>query len=282
MDSIMPSKPAARRVDAPPAGWGTIGSRGQRDGEAMTRPVPDGELRVSDSERDATLQLLSGQAAEGRLTLDELEERAGQALSAKTRADLATVTRDLPADPAPAGQAASRKPPVRWFVAIMGGSRRRGRFRAASQLNSLAIMGGDEIDLRDAEIGSGGLTLNLYSVMGGSIIYLPDTVDVEISGFAIMGGNEERGPSTRPRPGAPTVRIKAFSLMGGSTIWRLPPQARGLPLPESRRLAQPAEQGQLPPSPGHSPHPLRGGLGVDRGRTPGGHVSRRGRWPPHR
>jgi len=212
----------------------------------VPEPVPDGELRVSDSERDATLQLLSGQAAEGRLTLDELEERAGQALSAKTRADLATVTRDLPADPAPAGQAASRKPPVRWFVAIMGGSHRRGRFRAASQLNSLAIMGGDEIDLRDAEIDSDGLTLNLYSVMGGSIIYLPDTVDVEISGFAIMGGNEERGPSPRPRPGAPTVRIKAFSLMGGNTIWRLPPQARGLALKESRRLAQLAEGGELP------------------------------------
>ena len=211
-------------------------------------PVPDGELRVSDSDRDATLQQLSRQAGEGRLTLDELEERAGQALTARTRADLATVTRDLPADPGAASEpsAASRKPPVRWFVAIMGGSKRRGRFRAGAQLNSLAIMGGDEIDLRDAEIDGGGLTLNLYSVMGGSIIYLPDTVDVEISGFAIMGGNEERGPSTRPRPGAPTVHIKAFSLMGGNTIWRLPPQARGLALKESRRLAQLAEQGQLP------------------------------------
>jgi hypothetical protein len=217
---------------------------------AVPEPVPEGELRVSDSERDATLQLLSSQAAEGRLTLDEHEERAGQALAAKTRADLATVTRDLPADAGASTVPVSRKPPVRWFVAIMGGSRRSGRFRAASQLNSLAIMGGDEIDLRDAEIDSGGLTLNLYSMMGGSIIYLPDTVDVEISGFAIMGGNEERGPSTRPRPGAPTVRIKAFSLMGGNTIWRLPPQARGLALEESRRLAQLAEQGQLPASAG--------------------------------
>jgi hypothetical protein len=209
-------------------------------------PVPDGELRVSDSERDATLQQLSRQAGEGRLTLDELEERAGLALAAKTRADLSTVTRDLPADAGSASAAGPRKPPVRWFVAIMGGSNRRGRFRAGSQLNSLAIMGGDEIDLREAEIDGDGLTLNLYSIMGGSIIYLPDTVDVEISGFAIMGGNEERGPSTRPRPGAPTVRIKAFSLMGGSTIWRLPPQARGLALKESRRLAQLAEGGELP------------------------------------
>ena len=207
------------------------------------QPVPEGELRVSDSERDATLQTLSHQAAEGRLTLDELEERAGQALTAKTRTDLATVTRDLPAEPAPG----PRKTPVRWFVASMGGSRRRGRFRAGSQVNGLAIMGGDEIDLREAEIDGGGLTLNLYSVMGGSTIYLPDSVDVEISGFAIMGGNEERGPDSRPRPGAPVVHIKTFSLMGGNTIWRLPPQSRGLSLKESRRLAKQAERGQLPP-----------------------------------
>ncbi|HEY0718477.1 MAG TPA: DUF1707 domain-containing protein, partial [Streptosporangiaceae bacterium] len=104
-------------------------------------PVPEGELRVSDSERDATLEVLSRQAAAGRLTLAELEERATQALSARTRADLATVTRDLPGETAVTAE--RRKTPVRWFVAIMGGSRRRGRFRAASVVNGLAIMGGD-------------------------------------------------------------------------------------------------------------------------------------------
>ena len=208
-------------------------------------PVPEGELRVSDSERDAALSELSRQAAAGRLTLDELEERAGQALGARTRADLATVTRDLPAE-APATPD-RRKTPVRWFVAIMGGSRRRGRFRAASVVNGLAIMGGDEIDLRDAELDSDGLTLNLYALMGGSTVYLPDTVDVEVGGFSIMGGSDERGPNSRPRPGAPLVRINSYCLMGGNTIWRLPPQARGLGLKESRRLAQQAERGQLPP-----------------------------------
>ena len=233
-----PGQPAPQHSPAPPA------SSVPPAAPVAQQPVPEGELRVSDSERDATLQTLSHQAAEGRLTLDELEERAGQVLTAKTRTDLATVTRDLP----PASAPGPRKTPVRWFVAIMGGSRRRGRFRAGSQVNGLAIMGGDEIDLREAEIDGGGLTLNLYSVMGGSTIYLPDSVDVEISGFAIMGGNEERGPDSRPRPGAPVVHIRTFSLMGGNTIWRLPPQTRGLSLKESRRLAKQAERGELPPA----------------------------------
>lgn len=209
-------------------------------------PVPEGELRVSDSERDATLNVLSQQAAAGRLTLDELEERASLVLAARTRADLATLTRDLPAEAPAAAAPERRRTPVRWFVAIMGGSRRRGRFRAASVVNGVAIMGGDEIDLREAELDAGGLTLNLFAFMGGSTVYLPDTVDVEVGGFSIMGGTDERGPNSRPRPGAPLVRINSYCLMGGNTIWRLPPQARGLGLKESRRLAQQAERGELP------------------------------------
>src|ERR1700753_17152 len=114
------------------------------EGELVTDPgqppVPEGELRVSDSERDATLTVLSQQAAAGRLNLDELEDRAGPAPTAKTRADLATVTRDLPAEAAAAPD--RRKTPVRWFVAIMGGSKRRGRFRDASGGHGPARLGG--------------------------------------------------------------------------------------------------------------------------------------------
>jgi len=58
----------------------------------------DSSLRVSDAERDATLRTLGDHAAVGRLTLDELEERSGQALAAKTRGELATLTSDLPAE----------------------------------------------------------------------------------------------------------------------------------------------------------------------------------------
>jgi hypothetical protein len=208
------------------------------------QPVPQGELRVSDQERDATVELLGRHAAAGRLTLDEHEERAARVLQAKTRGDLAAVTNDLPVEGSSVPE--TRRPPVRWMVAIMSGSHRRGRFRPASVVNAISIMGGDEIDLRDAELEGGGLTLNAISVMGGSDIYLPDTVDVEVGGISIMGGNQERGALNRPRPGAPVVRIRTYNLMGGITVWRLPRQARGLSLKEGRRLAKAAERGRLP------------------------------------
>jgi Domain of unknown function (DUF1707)/Cell wall-active antibiotics response 4TMS YvqF len=199
---------------------------------------PDDALRVSDAERDAVLKSLGDHAAAGRLTLDELEERAGKALEAKTRGELTSLTSDLPAA-APEVQPSARKP-VRWMIAIMGGSHRRGRFRAASQINALAIMGGHEIDLREAEIEGGELTLTLISIMGGSNVYVPDSVEVEATGVSIMGGHNEEGSARPPRPGAPVIRIRMFNLMGGANIYRLPPQARGVSLAQARRMTRAA------------------------------------------
>ena len=210
---------------------------------------PDDSLRVSDAERDAVLRTLGDHAAVGRLTLDELEERYGRALAAKTRGELATLTSDLPRE---AGQAGGPTPapvprkPVRWMVAIMSGSHRRGRFRAVGSINAVAIMGGDEIDLREAEIEGVELTVNLFALMGGSNIYVPDSVEVEVGGFSLMGGHEEVGSERPPRPGAPLIRVRVYTLMGGATIYRLPPQARGVGLKEARRLARSAERGELP------------------------------------
>jgi hypothetical protein len=210
----------------------------------------DESMRVSDAERDATVRTLGEQAAVGRLTLAELEDRAGQALTAKTRGELAVLTSDLPQEagqgsqPAPAAQA---RKPVRWLIAIMGGSHRRGRFRAVGSINAIAIMGGDEIDLREAEIEGGELTLNLFALMGGANIYVPDSIDLDVGGLSLMGGHEEVGSQRSPRPGAPLVRIRLYNLMSGATIYRLPPQASGLSLKEARRLAKLAERGALTP-----------------------------------
>ncbi len=212
---------------------------------------PDDSLRVSDAERDVTLRTLGDHAAVGRLTLDELEERSSRALAAKTRGELATLTSDLPQEAgqesgfSPASAPARTRKPVRWMVAIMSGSHRHGRFRAVGSINAVAIMGGDEIDLRDAEIEGGELTLNVFTLMGGANLDIPDSIEVDIGGLSVMGGNTEIGVE-RLRPGAPRVTIRAYNLMGGATIFRVPPQARGRDLKEARRLAKAAGRGELP------------------------------------
>jgi len=208
---------------------------------------PDASLRVSDAERDETLRILGEHASVGRLTLDELEERSGRALAAKTRGELTTLTGDLPQQagqgrPAPA----TARKPVRWMVAIMSGSHRRGRFRAVGSINAVSIMGGDDIDLREAEIEGGELTINLFAFLGGANIYIPDSIELELGGFSLMGGNTEIGSERPARPGAPVIRLRAWNLLGGATIYRVPPQARGRGLKEARRLAKAAGRGELP------------------------------------
>jgi len=209
---------------------------------------PDASLRVSDAERDQTLRILGDHASVGRLTLDELEERSSRALAAKTRGELATLVGDLPREVAQDDRPASAmaRKPVRWMVAIMSGSHRRGRFRAVGSINAVSIMGGDDIDLREAEIEGGELTINLVAIMGGANIYIPESVELDVGGFSLMGGNTEVGADRPPRPGAPVIRIRAWNLMGGATIFRVPPQARGLGLKEARRLAKAAGRGELP------------------------------------
>jgi len=53
-------------------------------------------VRASDSEREQTVALLQRSFADGRLTQAELEERAGAAYAARTRAQLRDLTADLP------------------------------------------------------------------------------------------------------------------------------------------------------------------------------------------
>jgi hypothetical protein len=55
------------------------------------------QIRVSDAEREAVTDRLAEHYAEGRLDHNEFDKRVGQAMSAKTRADLAGLFADLPA-----------------------------------------------------------------------------------------------------------------------------------------------------------------------------------------
>ena len=53
-------------------------------------------LRIGTAEREAAVKLLSDHMAEGRLSLEEYEERVTTALEAVTRADLRVLFTDLP------------------------------------------------------------------------------------------------------------------------------------------------------------------------------------------
>jgi ketosteroid isomerase-like protein len=171
--------------------------------------------RASDAEREATVARLRSAAGEGRLGLDELAERLDAALAAVTRAELEPLTADLPAQ-APSAPAAK---PRRWIVGIMGGGTHGGRWRIAERCTVVNVMGGADLDLTGAIVEDAETEILVLSLMGGSTIIVPDGVQVELTGFAFMGGNGLRlGDAPAPPPGAPLVRVRAYSVMGGTDV----------------------------------------------------------------
>jgi len=67
-----------------------------------------GHLRAAQADREQAITVLKAAYAQGRLTKDELEARAGQAFASRTYAELAALTADLPAaNPAAVSRAAT-------------------------------------------------------------------------------------------------------------------------------------------------------------------------------
>lgn len=75
-----------------------------------------GRLRASDADREQVIDTLKVAFVQGRLTMDELDTRAGLALASRTYGELAAITADLPsgltgARPSPQpGRAPTRRP----------------------------------------------------------------------------------------------------------------------------------------------------------------------------
>jgi hypothetical protein len=202
----------------------------------LSGPADHGLMRVSDSDREQAAEVLREAAGQGRISLDELDERLEAAYAAKTYADLATVTRDLPQAgqaPSPARAAQVSRiggtPRSKFSVAVMSGARRMGRWVVPRTYVAVAVMGGIELDLREAQFSEAEVTLHAYTVMGGIEITVPEDVEVDVSGVAFMGGFDHNA-SAPGVPGAPRVRVLGFAFMGGVDVRRKPVKARRAPL----------------------------------------------------
>ena len=92
-----------------------------------SRPVSPATLAAT-SDRERTVDVLKAAFAEGRLDLDEYNERIGLAFQALTYGDLVALTGDLPAGPLPVAT------PPAWH-----GTRQHGRAKPLDQhTNALA------------------------------------------------------------------------------------------------------------------------------------------------
>ncbi len=214
---------------------------------------PEGSRQPLSHTRQVTIDALCEHFANDVMSVEEFERRVDSAHRASTVAELKELLRDLPgsdlpapvagaAAPVPAAQARSyRVRPAAQVkergivVAIMGGASRRGQWAPARKNFAFAMMGGAELDFREAVLGPGVTEVQVFAMWGGIQIIVPPGMNVESHGIGIMGGFDHF-TEMAPDPDAPNTARHRLRVHG-------------------RRRDQPALPGRE--QPGRAPSPSR-------------------------
>jgi len=189
-------------------------------------------MRASDADRERVANVLREAAGDGRLTMDELDERLDAVYAAKTYAELEPITHDLPGAgvshvPAPAPSVAAdptrfgAEPSSGGAVAILGGFSRKGEWVVPKHFTAFLFMGGGEIDLREARFEDREVNINIVAIMGGCEITVPEDANVRVTGVGIMGAFEHSEPGGGS-PDGPVITISGVAFMGGVDVKRKP------------------------------------------------------------
>ena len=188
----------------------------QRD----AKEARDESSRAADTDRIQIAQLLAYAAEQGRLQLKDYEDRLAKAYAATTYQELDRLRADLPDSVVNPRRGGKPNPaPSTLLLALMSGFERRGRWNVPKKLTTVTFWGSGVLDLRYADFTSTEVEIHAYSIMGMQNILLPPEVNVEIHGHGVMGGFDHDGLG-QGTPGAPTVKIRGFSLWGGVGVKR--------------------------------------------------------------
>lgn len=190
-------------------------------------------MRASDADRERLANVLREAAGDGRITMDELDERLDAVYKAKTYAELEPITHDLPSvgtaayvpapSTAPAGAPGrfGGEPTSHGAVAIMGGFTRKGDWVVPRDFNVLCLMGGGQIDLREARFAEREVSVHILAIMGGCEIIAPEDATVRVTGIGIMGAFDHTGSGTGS-PDGPVITVNGLAIMGGVDVKRRP------------------------------------------------------------
>jgi hypothetical protein len=195
------------------------------------------QLRASDHDREKALAQLAAAAGDGRLTLEEYSGRADVTLGARTRSELDRVLADLQTPVAPPAEAPEE------LTAILANQTRKGRWRVPAKMAARSVLGDCHIELQDAVLSSPVTTIEARTTLGSVTIFVPDGVEVRLSGSAILGSHSSEVGSD-PLPGAPVIDVRARAVLGSVTVKRAKLSQR------IRGTLRDALDQRLPPGPG--------------------------------
>jgi hypothetical protein len=125
--------------------------------------------RASDNDREDYVERLREAAAEGRLTMDEFEERMASAYQARTYGELERLTEDLPVK-----TTAKQNQPTEVRLRATGSTvRRTGRWIVPQRIIVENNMGSAVVDLTEATILSRDVQVDVQLTAGSLTIKVP-------------------------------------------------------------------------------------------------------------
>ncbi|GAA3753652.1 hypothetical protein HDA32_004437 [Spinactinospora alkalitolerans] len=179
-------------------------------------------MRASDADRDRVAEILREAAGEGRITLDELDERLDRTYRARTYDDLAPLTADLPTQPdapstpRPEGavlRAGSEQ--TLELKAKAGTITRKGNWQVPGRVVVKNPYGDTRLNFRDATLLSTIVELDITASWGDAKIILPDGASADINVDTSWFGSVDSRVREAASPPAPHFKITG-GVKGGS------------------------------------------------------------------
>lgn len=186
--------------------------------QAFPGGTPKDAPRATDADRDAAADLLHAAVADGRLEVTEQLDRMDDVYRARTLDELQALVADIGRLPA---RVESSNLPARAInpqaadqaISVFSSTRREGSWVMPTNLNTFSLCGSGKFDLTQAQFSSADTEINVGVIMGDVKIKLPDGVAVIDQTTNIMSSVDFKG-LTPPIPGAPTITLKGFLIMG--------------------------------------------------------------------
>jgi hypothetical protein len=182
-----------------------------------------GSYRASDADRDQVAEVLNTAYAEGRLALDEHQERTQAALEAKTFDDLTALTVDLVPLQALSVHASAAgtqlvvsegaNPEADKMSTVMSTVKREGRWRMRAHSVANNVMGDIKLDLTQATFDAPVVEVTGTQLMGSMLLRVPPGVTIVNEVTNVMGDTTISGLG-EPDPTMPTIVLKGTNIMG--------------------------------------------------------------------
>ncbi|ANY06611.1 DUF1707 SHOCT-like domain-containing protein [Pseudonocardia sp. HH130630-07] len=178
------------------------------------------EIRISDADRERVAERLNRAMAEGRISVEELQDRLRTVYAARFSSDVHPVLADLPGDPLNLSVDVLATPvgPPTVLRGGVGGLRRRGDWVVPPRLRVQSSIGSVLLDFCDAQLPMPVVEVELELGAGSARLLVPEGATADVDGLVSAYGSVRSKVPARAVHGRPHFRVYGRTAAGSVTV----------------------------------------------------------------